>query len=141
MKQLLEEYPNDVRWVWRHFPLEQLHDNARVAALATECAGEQGKFWELLDYMMEQVESSEELAEEGLPAMAQSVGVTSSVQFKTCLTEKKFNQKVDDDIADAATAGGRGTPYSVIIGPNGEKDSVSGAQPYAAVKAAVEKYL
>ena len=141
MVQLLKEYPKDVRWVWRHFPLEQLHDNARIAAIGTECAGEQGKFWELVDYMMEKVEAGEELAETNLPALAQSVGVTNSVQFKTCLSERKYNQKIDDDIADAATAGGRGTPYSVIIGPNGEKEALSGAQPYAALKAAVEKHL
>jgi protein-disulfide isomerase len=138
MTQLLTEYPNDVRWVWRHFPLEQLHPDARIAAIATECAGEQGKFWELLDSMME---DGIDLAEAKLPALAQAAGVTNSAQFKSCLSDEKYNQKVDDDIADAAAAGGQGTPYSVVIGADGEKEAISGAQPYAAVKAAVDKHL
>lgn len=141
MIQLLEEYPKDVRWVWRHFPLEQLHENARIAAIATECAGEQGKFWETIDYMMGEEGAAKELTEENLPAVAKKVGVTNIAQFTTCLSDEKYNKKVDDDIADAAAAGGRGTPYSVVIGADGKKEAISGAQPYAALKAVVEKHL
>lgn len=49
MKQLLAKYPNDVRWVYRHSPIDQLHSKARSEAAAVECAREQGKFWELTD--------------------------------------------------------------------------------------------
>lgn len=141
LKRVVDAYPNDVRWVYRHFPLEQLHPNARGAALAAECAGEQGKFWEMLDYMLEKVETGEELAESNLPTLAQKAGVPGAGQFKSCLTSKKYEARVDSDLQDAAVAGGQGTPYSVIIGPNGEKEALSGAQPYEAVKAAVEKLL
>lgn len=141
MTRLLEEYPNDVRWVWRHLPLEQLHPNARTTALATECAGEQGKFWETIDYMLEEVEDSQQFAKENLPQLAQAAGVTNSSQFNDCLEEEKYDDKISSDMADARAAGGRGTPYSVIIGPNGEKEPIPGAQPYESVKAAVEKYL
>lgn len=53
VKQILDKYPNDVRWAYRHFPLEQIHPYARIAANAVECASEQGKFWELTDYLFE----------------------------------------------------------------------------------------
>ncbi|HBE90612.1 MAG TPA: hypothetical protein DDW41_05375 [Candidatus Andersenbacteria bacterium] len=141
LRKVLDTYPNDVRWVYRHFPLEQLHPNAKVAALATECAAEQGKFWETLDYLLEKVQTGEELAEDKLPALAQKAGVVGVSQFTTCLSSKKYEARIASDIQDAAVAGGQGTPYSVIIGPNGEKEPLSGAQPYEAVKAAVDKYL
>lgn len=51
VKQILEKYPDDVRFVYRHFPLNQIHPNAYEAALAVEAAGKQGKFWEMHDLL------------------------------------------------------------------------------------------
>ena len=45
-QQVLQEYGDDVRWVYRHFPLDSIHPRARPSAMASECADEQGKFWE-----------------------------------------------------------------------------------------------
>lgn len=53
MTQLLDEYPDKVRWVYRHLPLTDLHPNAAKKALASECAAEQGKFWEFADRLIE----------------------------------------------------------------------------------------
>lgn len=141
MQQLVEEYPNDVRWVYRHFPLDQLHAQAREEALATECAGEQGKFWEFTDLIYETTPSNDGLDLDSLPDLAQQAGVANIAQFTSCVESKKYADKVDADIADAQAAGGRGTPYSIVLGPNGEKEPINGAQPYASVKALVEKYL
>lgn len=141
MQQLMSEYPNDVRWVYRHFPLEQLHPNARVAAYASECAAEQGKFWEALDYMFENTETGAELAKENLPTLAQAAGVPNIAAFQTCLDSEKYKQRIEDDLADAAVAGGQGTPHSIIIGPDGTKQPFSGAQPYESLKAAVDALL
>jgi len=140
-QQLTQEYPNDVRWVFRHFPLEQLHQQAAKEAEATECAGEQGKFWEMLDKIFEVTPSNNGLDLNTLPTLATQVGVANMQQFQSCLDTGKYADHVAKDVADAEAAGGRGTPYSVIIGPNGEKEALSGAQPYDDVKAAVEKYL
>ncbi|KKW42008.1 MAG: Sodium/proton antiporter [Candidatus Magasanikbacteria bacterium GW2011_GWA2_56_11] len=49
MAQIIAKYGNEVRWVYRHLPLDSLHRKARTEALAAECAGEQGKFWEFTD--------------------------------------------------------------------------------------------
>ena len=51
MQQVMASYPKDVRWVYRHFPLDGLHPYARQAAEASECAGDQDKFWEYTDGM------------------------------------------------------------------------------------------
>lgn len=141
MQQLVKEYPNDVRWVYRHFPLEQLHQQAPKESEAVECAKEQGKGWEMIDKIYEVTTSNDGLDMATLPTLARGLGVTNIPQFEACLESGKYKSRVDDDIADAQAAGGRGTPYSVVIGPDGQKAPISGAQPYASVKAAVDQYL
>lgn len=49
MEQVMAKYGNDIKWVYRHFPLDGLHQQARPEALMAECAHEQGKFWEFTD--------------------------------------------------------------------------------------------
>ncbi len=67
LQKLLNEYPNDVRWVYRHSPLVQLHSKAPKEAEATECAGEQGKFWEMTDKIFEVTPSNNGLNLADLP--------------------------------------------------------------------------
>ncbi len=141
MQQVIKEYPNDVRWVYRHFPLVMLHSKAKKEAEATECAGEQGKFWELTDKIFEVTPGNDGLDLESLPELARQVGVVNISQFESCLESGKYAERVEEDLADAEAAGGRGTPYSVVIGPDGEKTPLSGAQPFEAVKAAIEDLL
>ena len=141
MQQLVDEYPNDVRWVYRHAPLAQLHSKATKQAEATECAGEQGKFWEFTDKIFEVTPSNDGLDMSKLGTYAGEAGVPNIQQFQSCLDSGKYAQRVQDDLTDAQNAGMRGTPYSVVIAPNGEKFPVSGAQPYASVKQIVDKAL
>jgi len=141
MQQILSDYGDKVAWVYRHFPLEQLHTKAKQEAVATECAGEQGKFWELTDLIYEVTPSNDGLDLTALPKMATQAGVADIAQFTSCLDSGKYDDKIEQDLADAAAAGGRGTPYSVIIGSDGKMQAVSGAQPYAAVKAVVDSLL
>lgn len=141
MQQLVSEYPNDVRWVYRHAPLTQLHSKAPKEAEATECAGEQGKFWEMTDKIFEVTPANNGLDLAELPKLAQQVGVTKMQQFQACLDSGKYAKHVEDDLADAQTAGMQGTPYSVVVAASGEKFPLSGAQPYSAVKQLVEQAL
>jgi protein-disulfide isomerase len=139
--KVAEEYPNDVSWVYRHFPLDQLHSKARKEAEATECAGEQGKFWEMLDLIYEVTPSNDGLDLAQLPQLARQAGVANIGEFNSCLESGKYSDKVASDLADAQAAGGRGTPYSVLIGPDGSKTPMSGAQPYESVKAKIDELL
>lgn len=140
-QKLLSEYPNDVRWVYRHAPIVQLHSKAPKEAEATECAAEQGKFWELTDKIFEVTPANNGLDLAELPKLAQQVGVANATQFQSCLDSGKYAKHVQDDLVDAQTAGMQGTPYSVILGSNGQKFPISGAQPYSAVKQLIDQGL
>lgn len=141
LQKVVAEYPNDVQWVYRHFPLEQLHSKAPKEAEAAECAGEQGKFWEMVDTIFEVTPANDGLELDKLPVLAEQAGVTNIPQFEQCLEAGKYAERVARDLADAAAAGGQGTPYTVLLGARGQKVPISGAQPYEQVKAAIEQLL
>lgn len=138
MQQVIDTYGDDVRWVYRHFPLTSIHPNATLAAEASECAGEQGKFWEFTDLIFERQASGVNATT--LAAMASDVGLNVG-QYTTCVETNKYADVVAADARDAQVSGGRGTPHSIIVGPNGETSVLSGAQPFSAVEAAIQQYL
>ena len=140
MQKIVDEYKGKVRWVYRHFPLDSLHPNARKAAEASECANELGgndAFWKFADKLAG--ESGQSTAEK-LTTYAKDIGLNEA-KFKTCVDSEKYKQKVQDDYNDAAAAGGQGTPYSILIDSKGEKTAINGAQPYESVKAMIDAKL
>lgn len=137
MKQVLDTYGDDVRWVYRHFPLESIHPNARPAANAAECAAEQGKFWEYTDLAI----ARQSALTGQLEQIARDVQVPNMTAFTNCLNEGRYNDVITQDAQDAQAAGGRGTPYSILIGPEGETVVISGAQPFANVEAQIKQFL
>ncbi len=138
MKQVLADYGDDVRWVYRQFPLESIHATARKRALASECAADQGKFWEFSDLIFErQTESGSDAV---LSEIASSVGLNVS-KFTSCLNDKKFDAEVQSDITAAAAAGCTGTPCSIIVGPDGSNTPINGAFPLDRVKALIDPLL
>ena len=140
MQKIADEYKGKVRWVYRHFPLDSLHPNARKAAEASECANELGgndAFWKFADKLAG--ESGQSTAEK-LTTYAKDIGLNEA-KFKTCVDSEKYKQKVQDDYNDAAAAGGQGTPYSILIDSKGEKTAINGAQPYESVKAMIDAKL
>lgn len=143
MQQILNEYQGKVAWVYRHFPLESLHRKARKEAEAIECANELGgneKFWAYLDRILEITPSNDGLDSSQLPQIAKDIGVDQK-KFEDCLNSGKYTQHVTEDLNDATNSGGQGTPYSIVIAPNGKKYELSGAQPYEAVKQLVDLAL
>ncbi len=141
MNQIIKAYGDDVRWVYRHLPLDSLHSQARKEALASECAAEQGKFWEFADIIFTQTTSNDGLDLSKLPDYAKQAGVANVTKFNDCLNTSKYAGAIQEDEQDAQAAGAQGTPYSVIVGPDGETVVVSGAQPYAAVEASLKQFL
>jgi len=129
MKQVINEYGDKVAWIYRHFPLEQLHTQAKKSAIASECAtkiGGNNAFWRYLD---EYVDLEEIVSEASFSQIAENIGLNRN-QFKTCLNSDKFNDKIDSYIQDAANSGAQGTPYSIIINKNNKKTSINGALPF-----------
>ncbi len=142
VKKLVADYPNDVKWVYRHFPLTALHSKAAKEAEAAECAGAAGgndKFWAYIDRLYEVTPSNDGLDPAQLPLIAKYVGLDEAA-FNDCLSSGKFTAKVNDHVAQAQAAGGEGTPYSVFL-VDDQKIPISGAVPYENFKSFVDSVL
>lgn len=149
MHQLIQEYgrSSQVAWIYRHFPLDQIHSKARKEAQALECANEldgNAKFWEYTDRLYEISPSNDNLDLSLLPKIAEEIGLNQT-QFQSCLSGDarggKYADHIEADYQDAVASGGNGTPYTIVIAPNGQKFPISGAQPYSAVKQVVDTAL
>jgi protein-disulfide isomerase len=133
VEQLLREYPEQVKIVYRHFPLS-FHPNAQKAAEAAECAGEQGKFWEMHDILFAKAEQGT-MGVEIWKTEASVLGLNTT-QFNTCLDSGKYASKVANDMNEGAASGVSGTPATFVNGV-----LISGAVPYAQLKAQVDQAL
>lgn len=144
MKQVINAYgeSGNVAWVYRHFPLEQLHPKAPREAQALECAAEVGGndgFWKYTDKLYEVTPSNNGLDDAQLPAIATQVGLDKAA-FTTCLNSGEKKARVDTDMAEAVAAGGRGTPHSIVIF-GGEQLPIEGGQPFEVVKKMIDTLL
>ena len=129
MKQVIADYPNKVRWVYRSFPLSSLHPYAQKAAEAAECAGEQNKFWEYTDEIFANQAS---LNNDYLTTAAKNIKLNTT-KFESCLNDGKYVAKVKSDFSEGQSLGVNGTPGSFING-----QSVKGALPYENIKAIID---
>lgn len=135
VQQALDDYPDKVRWVYKHFPLDQIHPQARPAGEASECVWEQkgnDGFWQFADGLFE---NQSRLGESLYKELATQIGLDME-QFNNCFSSRKYKDKVEADYQEGIKAGVRGTPGSFV---NGEP--VFGAVSYETLKAAVEKAL
>lgn len=132
LSKIARDYPNDVNVVYKYFPLDQIHSNARPAAEAAECAAEQGKFWEFADGLFE---NQSKLNKDFYNQLALEIGLDMD-QFGTCFSSRKYKNKVESNYQAGLKAGVKGTPTSFV---NGE--FISGAVSYNTLKAAVERAL
>lgn len=133
-----------IKLVYRDFPLDNLHPNARPAHIAAECADEQGKFWEYHDVLFSKQSEWNRLSSVDLNAQlneyATSMGLNSA-SFDSCLSSKSTADEVQSDFLHASQYGATGTPTFFI---GNEKDGfikLVGAQPYAAFQAAIDAQL
>lgn len=138
--RILEEYPNDVAWVYRHFPLTQIHAEAGPSAIASECVAELGgneAFWNFADVLFANQQS---LGLELYTREAVTLGIDEAA-FVSCFESEKYEAVVGEEYNEAVGAGGRGTPFSILITADGEQIPVSGALPYEQLKGAVEQAI
>jgi protein-disulfide isomerase len=144
LPQLDTEYvqTGKVKYVFRDFPLE-FHKNAFKAAEAAQCAGAQGKFWEMHDRLFS---SQTALAPEDLVGHAKAIGLQET-EFQQCLDSGRFAAQIKKDIAEGGTVGVSGTPTFLVglVQPGDGRVKVVkklvGAKPYAEFKAAVDSLL
>ncbi len=141
--RVIDEYNGKVNWVYRHFPLSQLHQNAQKEAEATECAaqldGNDG-FWKYLNTVMERTESNDGFSLDKLVPLAKELGLDEK-KFKDCLDSGKYTEKVQKDFSDGQAAGIQGTPGGFILAKNGKSAVIEGAIPYDQLKWYVDQFL
>ncbi|MCH8986668.1 DsbA family protein [Patescibacteria group bacterium] len=135
VKQALAEYGDQVRWVYKHFPLSQIHAQAIPAAEASECIAEQAGndgFWQFGDALFENQSS---LGSALYQELAQQIGVNIT-QFDTCVSERKYKDKVQADYDLGTQVGITGTPGGFV-----NSTPIRGAIPYAQLKSMIDAEL
>ncbi|MBX4200257.1 DsbA family protein [Candidatus Parcubacteria bacterium] len=143
MHEIVDNYHGDVAWVFRHFPIAQLHSKAPKEAEAAECAADQGGntvFWKFIDQVFATTGSNNTLNPSELPRIAGSLGLDVAA-FNSCLSSGKHTSEIQADVLAATKAGAQGTPYSVILTSDGKKVPINGAMPYDSVKAQIDLLL
>jgi protein-disulfide isomerase len=139
MQQLLKLYPNDVNWVYRHFPLD-FHPSAQKAAEASECAAELGgkeMFWTYADALFAESQISLDM----LVPTGVKLGLNER-SFKACIDGGKYAAKVAAQQASGMEAGVQGTPGSFILkNAGGETRVIAGAVPVSTFQAAIDQML
>lgn len=148
LPQLDQDYikSGKIKYVFNNVPLDNIHPAAFKAAEAAECAGEQSKFWEMHDRIFS---NPRNLSAADLTAHAKTIGLDVP-RFSQCLETGKTTSAVKAGLAQAANVGVDGTPTFVIAladarNPNDPNvkilSVISGAQPYAVFKSALDKAL
>lgn len=131
LKQIFDTYKNDVRLVYRDFPLN-FHQYAQKAAEASECAHEQGKFWEYHDILFN---NQQALDVSSLKKYASDLKLDTA-KFNGCLDSGKYEAEVKKDMQDGLNANVRGTPAFFINGR-----LISGSQPFENFKTVIDEEL
>lgn len=135
MHKVVEDSNGEVAWVFRHYPIPQLHPKATYEAEATECAFEQGgndAFWKYTDRIFSITPSNNKLPDAELANTAAFIGLDVAA-FNTCLESGKFKAKVQADVDDGVKAGVNGTPSSFILHKGKLVDRIPGAMPFESV--------
>ena len=124
--------------VYRHFPLDSIHPNARPAALASECAAElagNDGFWAFTDAVFK-----DQTKLNNLTSYATEVGLSSSA-FQACIDSDKHEDRVESDYQEGLAAGVTGTPGSFLVNQKGEAWFVPGAVPFESLKVIIDEAL
>ena len=131
--KIKEEYidTGKAKFYYKHFPLG-FHSHAQIAAEASECAHDQGKFWEMHDKIFE---NQKDLSEESLKTWAEEFELDMD-DFNSCLDSHKHAEKVKLSMAEGQKVGVQGTP-SVLV----EDELVVGAQPFENFKKVIDSKL
>jgi len=132
IQQVLEQYPSQVRVVFRHFPLDRIHPLARGASEAAACANEQGRFWEFHTKLFA---AGAKFDAESLREYASDSDL-DLVAFQTCVDERRFQADIETDLAAGREVGVAGTPAFFVNGIR-----IKGARPFDDFAAIIDKEL
>lgn len=131
LEKLVERYEGQVRVVYKDFPLAG-HERARPAAIAAQCAGQQGAYWEMNALLMDR---PDQLEDSHLRGYITSLGLDVAA-WDQCFEDGVWQRRIDDDLRDGHAAGVSSTPTFFVNGR-----MVLGAQSYDRFAALVEEEL
>ena len=146
LPSILEEYIEEgkVNLVYRDFPIQSIHPNALPAAVAAECADEQGKYWEYHDILFEKQSSWSRLdsnsAISTFSQFADDIGLEQQ-QFDSCLETGKYLEEVQGDLRDGRDYDITGTPGFFIGNDDIGFVKINGAQPFESFKRIIDAQL
>jgi len=112
IRELLTSHGDDIRYVWRHLPLNDVHPSAQLAAEASEAAAAQGRFWEMYDILLGH---QGELTPRDLARYASDLSLDVD-RFRDEVRRREYAQRVSEDVASADESGVSGTPTFFING-------------------------
>lgn len=121
LKQVLEQYPDDVKLVFKHFPLRN-HKFARKAATAALAAESQGKFWEFHDLLFKDYNK---LNDKKVAEIAATLALNQEA-FEDKMKDPLIRAKINQDVKEGVDAGVRGTPAIFINGRSLKNRSLAG---------------
>jgi protein-disulfide isomerase len=144
MNKVMDTYGagGKVAWVYRQFPVEQLHPSAPRLAQASECVAKLGgndAFWKFADLVFGERATNELTNMTRLNEFAVTAGVGSTA-FDACLEDGSTQAAVEEDFADGVNIGIRGTPYSVVL-VGGKQGPIEGAQEYQYVSSILDTLI
>lgn len=143
---IMEHYvePGLVNIVYRDFPIDRIHPNARITHIASECADEQGMFWQYHDILFEKQSEWNKLgAGDIVDRVIEYAGALSldTSAFASCLNDPAINAEIDADLEHGRQYGTTGTPAFFIGNDESGYDLVSGAKPFEAFVDAIDGKL
>lgn len=146
MAQVMTEYgpTGQVAWVFRHFPLLDVHAYALSHANAAECVasiGGEETFWRFIDLVQAYAPNENEFEPEGYPLVLEQLGIPQA-SFDQCMTAQTFSKKVEADFGNALDTGADSAPYVVILIKGQEKPiTIEGGVPYTALKKLLDESI
>ena len=143
LKQELSANPGKIAWIYKYFPLTQIHPNARPSAIAAECVFKLGgteKFWSYSDTL---IADQTNLSDALYKSEAAKLGINSA-QFSACLNDKTIADEVDNNTKEGESLGVNGTPSTFVVkNENGKMtilENINGALPKETVDSIIAKY-
>lgn len=140
LERIVEESNGQVAWVYRHFPLTSIHPEAEPSARAAECVAEElgnEAFWGFSKAIFA---DQKNLGSDLYVRVARQLGADPNT-FAACVGQKRHDDRVQDDLAEALSNGGQGTPFTIVIGKDGTRVPFSGALPYAQINSIVQSVM
>lgn len=144
MNRIMDEYGvnGQVAWVYRQFPIEQLHPNSPRISEAALCVGDIGgssAFWQFSNLVFEQRETAAPTNVLRLPEYAERVGIDRA-EYAACMDSRRMQQGVLDSVEDGFNAGVRGTPHTFVVAGN-QQAVINGSRSFETLSAIVENLL